>query len=80
MLRATYAVGGELLGVTSLEPLGQPFLDRVPKSLNSVSEWVCSRARAERAIETACWPSYSQWFTGGVSMLLSVVGTPEPCR
>ncbi|NDU76661.1 PH domain-containing protein [Actinomadura sp. DSM 109109] len=52
-------------------------------ALNPVPEWVRSQDRAERAlraIETACWPTYSQWLAGGVIILWSVVGTPERCH
>ncbi|GAA2302287.1 hypothetical protein GCM10010402_71580 [Actinomadura luteofluorescens] len=53
------------------------------KALNPVPEWVRSQDRAERAlraIETACWPTYSQWLTGGVIVLWSVVGTADHCH
>lgn len=53
------------------------------RALNPVPAWVDSRARAERAlraIETGCWPTYSQWLIGGVIVLWSVVGTAERCH
>jgi hypothetical protein len=53
------------------------------KALNPVPEWVDSKPRAERAlraIETGCWPTYSQWLVGGTIVLVSVVGTAEHCH
>lgn len=53
------------------------------KAMNPVPEWVSSADRAERALEgikTGCWPTYSQWLTGGVIVLLSVVGTDQRCH
>ncbi|TDD80871.1 hypothetical protein E1293_19735 [Actinomadura darangshiensis] len=53
------------------------------KALNSVPDWVSSKDRGERAlraIETGCWPSYSQWLAGGVIMFWSVIGTDQPCH
>ncbi|GAA4059890.1 hypothetical protein [Actinomadura miaoliensis] len=53
------------------------------RAMNPVPEWVDSRERAVRAlraIETGCWPSYSQWITGGVVVMMSVVGTDGRCH
>ncbi|GAA4060907.1 hypothetical protein [Actinomadura miaoliensis] len=53
------------------------------KSLYAVPEWVSSQERAVRAlraIETGCWPSYSQWMVNGVVVFLSVVGTADRCH
>ncbi len=52
-------------------------------ALNPVPEWVDSKERAVRAlkaIETACWPTYSQWITGGTLVIVSVVGTGDRCH
>ncbi|MFF5259861.1 hypothetical protein ACFY4C_13010, partial [Actinomadura viridis] len=53
------------------------------KALNPVPGWVSTQARAERAlraIQTGCWPTYSQWLTGGVIVFVSVVGTDQKCH
>jgi hypothetical protein len=53
------------------------------QALNPVPEWVSIEGRAERAlkaIESGCWPSYSQWLTGGVVVFMSVVGTDRACH
>lgn len=53
------------------------------KAMTPVPAWVDSGQRAERAlraIQTGCWPTYSQWITGGSIVLVSVVGTAEPCH
>ncbi|TMQ99169.1 hypothetical protein ETD83_18405 [Actinomadura soli] len=53
------------------------------KALNPVPDWVGREdraARALRAIETCCWPSYSQWLVGGVIVFMAVVGTDGACH
>jgi hypothetical protein len=53
------------------------------KAMNPVPEWVRVDGRAERAlqaVETGCWPSYSQWLTGGVIVFMAVVGTERTCH
>jgi hypothetical protein len=53
------------------------------KAMTRVPEWVSSEERAVRAlkaIETGCWPSYSQWLTGGTIVFLAVVGTDQTCH
>ncbi|XVQ10261.1 hypothetical protein ACQP1W_48445 [Spirillospora sp. CA-255316] len=53
------------------------------RAMNPVPEWVSSDARADRAleaIETGCWPTYSQWLLGGVIVIMSVVGTDRGCH
>lgn len=53
------------------------------KALHPVPEWVDSAGRSERAlraIETGCWPTYSQWLAGGVIVFMAVVGTADTCH
>ncbi|WP_433465690.1 hypothetical protein [Spirillospora sp. CA-128828] len=53
------------------------------KALNPVPDWVSREDRGDRAlraIETGCWPSYSQWLAGGTIVLMSVVGTDRNCH
>ncbi|TDD33741.1 hypothetical protein E1287_18725 [Actinomadura sp. KC06] len=53
------------------------------KAMTPVPEWVSSEdraARALKAIETGCWPSYSQWLAGGVIVFLAVVGSDQTCH
>ncbi|TDB83626.1 hypothetical protein E1264_27670 [Actinomadura sp. KC216] len=53
------------------------------KAMNPVPAWVSSQdraARALKAIETGCWPSYGQWLTGGTIVLLAVVGSDRACH
>lgn len=53
------------------------------RALNPVPDWVRHSDHAERAllaIETGCWPSYSQWLAGGTLVKMAVVGTPEHCH
>ncbi|TDB87127.1 hypothetical protein E1264_15600 [Actinomadura sp. KC216] len=53
------------------------------KALNPVPDWVGGEeraARALRAIETCCWPSYSQWLAGGVIVFMAVLGTDGTCH
>lgn len=53
------------------------------KAMTPVPEWVRGEgraARALRAIETGCWPSCSQWLTGGTIVFLAVVGTDRTCH
>lgn len=53
------------------------------RPMNPVPEWVDLDLRAERAlraIETGCWPSWSQWVAGGSIVLMAVVGTPQACH
>jgi hypothetical protein len=54
-----------------------------PKALNPVPDWVSTEERGERAlvaIETGCWPTWSQWLAGGTIVLWSVVGTSQACH
>lgn len=54
-----------------------------PRAMHPVPDWVNSEdraVRALRAIETGCWPSYSQWLKGGTIVLLAVVGTANACH
>jgi hypothetical protein len=53
------------------------------RAINPVPDWVDSKERAGRAlraIETGCWPSWSQWCAGGVIVLMAVVGTDKDCH
>ena len=53
------------------------------KAMTPVPDWVLNSdrpARALHAIETRCWPSYSQWLAGGSIVVMSVVGTAERCH
>jgi hypothetical protein len=54
-----------------------------PRALNPVPDWVRTDDRAARAllaIETGCWPTWSQWLAGGAIVLWSVVGTADRCH
>ncbi|QXJ20777.1 hypothetical protein AGRA3207_001547 [Actinomadura graeca] len=52
-------------------------------ALYPVPAWVDGEDRAAAAlaaIESASWPTYSQWLAGGTIVLLSVVGTDQTCH